>query len=107
MIPEKKQNVKFPDDQNVLFLPLKQQIMQEIHADPPETMVEFELMDGPIFTVTPSRIIGEPEVGDVTAEIETEPSAEIHYTPGIFETYLKNKGSIQRWVTMNEYDIYA
>ena len=86
---------------------IKQQIMQEIHADPPETMVEFELMDGPIFTVTPSRIIGEPEVGDVTAEIETEPSAEIHYTPGIFETYLKNKGSIQRWVTMNEYDIYA
>ena len=45
--------------------------------------------------------------GHAAFEIETEPSAEIHYTPGIFEIYLKNKGSIRRWVTMNEYDIYA
>ena len=29
MIPEKKQNVKFPDNQRVLFLPLKQQIKQK------------------------------------------------------------------------------
>ena len=29
MIPEKKQNVKFPDNRHVLFLPLKQQIMQK------------------------------------------------------------------------------
>lgn len=86
---------------------IKQQIMQEIHAEEPKTLVEFQLMEGPTITVTPSRIVGKPEVGDVTAEIETEPSADIHYTPGIFETYLKDKGSIKRWVTMNEYDIYA
>jgi hypothetical protein len=86
---------------------IKQQAMQKIYGKEPETLVEFELMEGPTITVTPSRIVGKPEVGDVTAEIETEPSADIHYTPGIFETYLKDKGSIKRWVTMNEYDIYA
>ena len=86
---------------------IKQQIMQEVHAEPPETLVQFELMEGPTITVTPSHIVGEPEVGDVTAEIETEPFADVHYTPGIFDMYLKNKGSMKRWVTMNEYDIYA
>ena len=86
---------------------IKQQIMQEVHAEPPETLVQFELMEGPRITVTPSKIVGEPEIGDVTAEIETEPFADVHYTPGIFDMYLKNKGSIRRWVTMNEYDIYA
>ena len=86
---------------------IKQQIMQEVHAEEPKTLVQFELMEGPTITVTPSQVVGEPEVGDVTAEIETEPSAEIHYVPGIFEIYLKDKGSIHRWITMNEYDIYA
>ena len=86
---------------------IKQQIMQEVHAESPETLVQFELMEGPRITVTPSEIVGEPEVGDVTAEIETEPFADVHYTPGIFDMYLKNKGSMKRWVTMNEYDIYA
>lgn len=86
---------------------IKQQAMQKIYGKKPETLVEFELMEGPTITVTPSRIVGKPEVGDVKAEIETEPSADIHYVPGIFEIYLKDKGSIRRWVTMNEYDIYA
>lgn len=86
---------------------IKQQIMNEVHAEPPETLVQFELMEGPRITVIPSEIVGEPEVGDVTAEIETEPFADVHYTPGIFDMYLKNKGSMKRWVTMNEYDIYA
>ena len=83
------------------------QIKNEIYNIEPETLVEFQLMEGPRITVVPSEIAGEPEVGDVTAEIETEPSADIHYTPGIFDMYLKNKGSMRRWVTMNEYDIYA
>ena len=86
---------------------IKQQILQEVHAEEPRTLVEFQLMEGPTITVTPSQIVGEPEVGDVTAEIEAESSAEIHYTPGLFDPYLKSKGSIRRWVTMNEYDIYA
>ena len=83
------------------------QIKNEIYNIKPETLVGFELMEGPKITVIPSEVVGKPEVGDVTAEIETEPSADIHYTPGIFDMYLKNKGSIRRWVTMNEYDIYA
>lgn len=86
---------------------IKQQIMQEVHAEPPRTMVEFELMEGPTITVTPSQIIGESDVGDVTAEIDTTPFANIDYTPGSVETYLKNEGFIRRWVSVNEYDIYA
>lgn len=86
---------------------IQQQIDQEVHADPPETLVQFELMPRPTIQYTPAQIVGEPEVGDVTAEIETEPFPDVHYTPGSFEIYLKNKGSINRWVTMNEYDIYA
>lgn len=86
---------------------IKQQIMQEVHVDPPETLVEFELMQGPTITVTPSEVVGEPEIGDVTAQIDTEPFPDIHYKPGSFEIYLENKGFIRRWVTMNEYDIQA
>jgi hypothetical protein len=51
--------------------------------------------------------VGTPEVGDVTAEIETEPFADIHFKPGSLRTYLQNEGYIRRYVTMNEYDIYA
>jgi len=84
-----------------------QQIKQEVHVEPPRTMVEFELMDGPEIYVTPAEVIGEPDLGDLTAEIETQPFAHVHYNPGSFEIYMQNEGFIRRWVTMNEYDIYA
>ena len=64
-------------------------------------------MDGPNIYITPVEVIGEPDLGDVTAEIDTTPSADIHYTNGSASTYLKDQGFIRRWVTMNEYDIYA
>ena len=86
---------------------INQQIKNEIFSREPETLVEFELMDGPIITYTPSQIVGEPEVGDVTTEIDTEPFANVHFKPGSLNTYLQNKGYIRRYVTMNEYDIYA
>lgn len=86
---------------------INQQMKQEIHAEPPRTMVQFELMDGPIIYYTPVQAVGEPDLGDVTAEIETEPFADVHFKPGSLNTYLQNEGFIRRWVTMNEYDIYA
>ena len=53
------------------------------------------------------EVVGEPELGDISVDIETEPSARIHYTPGSVETYLQNEGFIRHWVSTDHYDIYA
>lgn len=53
------------------------------------------------------EVVGEPDTGDVTVDIETEPNARIHYTPGSVETYLQDKGFIRHWVSTEHYDIYA
>ena len=55
----------------------------------------------------PSEIIGEPEQSDISVDIETAPSARIHYTPGSVETYLQNEGFIRNWISYNHYDIFA
>lgn len=55
----------------------------------------------------PGQVVGEPDTGDISVDIETAPSAKIHYTPGGVETYLKNKGFIRHWVTQGNYDIQA
>ena len=55
----------------------------------------------------PEEIIGEPDLGDISVDIQTAPSARIHYTPGSVETYLQNEGFIRHWVTQDHYDIYA
>ena len=54
-----------------------------------------------------NEVVGEPDLGDISVDIETEPSARIHYTPGSVETYLQNEGFIRHWVSMDHYDIYA
>ena len=54
-----------------------------------------------------SEVVGEPDLGDVTVDIQTEPNARIHYTPGSVETYLQNEGFIRHWVSVDNYDIYA
>ena len=54
-----------------------------------------------------NEVIGEPELSDISVDIETAPSARIHYTPGRVETYLQNEGFIRHWVSMDNYDIYA
>lgn len=55
----------------------------------------------------PNEVVGEPDLGDVSVDIQTAPSARIHYTPGSVETYLKNEGFIRSWISYNNYDIYA
>ena len=86
---------------------IQQQIHNEIYNVSPETLVEFDLMEGPIITYTPEQIVGEPEAGDVTAEIDTEPFADVHFKPGSLQTSLQREGYIRRYITMNKYDIYA
>lgn len=55
----------------------------------------------------PNQVVGEPNLGDVSVDIEATPSARIHYTPGSVETYLQNEGFIRHWVSYDSYDIYA
>jgi hypothetical protein len=54
-----------------------------------------------------SKVVGEPDVGDFSVDVETTPSAQIHYTPGNVEIYMKNEGFLRQWLTMGSYDIYA
>lgn len=72
-----------------------------------KTLVHFSLMSGPNIRVNEGQIVGEPSAGDVTAEIETQSSADIDYTPGSAETTLADKGFIRSWVSEGHYDIYA
>lgn len=55
----------------------------------------------------PGQVVGEPQLSDISVDIETAPSATIRYTPGSVETYLKNEGFIRHWVSQDTYDIYA
>ena len=71
-------------------------------------MIEAQAIPDPTTTVVePSQVVGEPDLGDLTAEIQTTPSASIRTTTGSAETYLKDQGFIRRWVTEDKYDIYA
>ena len=55
----------------------------------------------------PNEIVGTPDRGNISVDIETAPSARIRYTPGSVETYLENKGFIRHWVSYGNYDISA
>lgn len=54
-----------------------------------------------------SEVVGDIDVGDFSVDVETEPSAQIHYTPGSVEIYMQNEGFLRQWVSMGNYDIYA
>ena len=69
--------------------------------------VDFQLMQGPTITANPSRVVGDTDTGDVTAEISTEPFARMDFTQGKVETYMEDQGFIRRWLSDGKYDIYA
>lgn len=72
-----------------------------------KNLVNFSLMPAPNISVTPSQVVGESDLENLTAEIETASSAEIEYTPGSAETQLADEGFIRNWVSEGHYDIYA
>lgn len=86
-----------------------QRAKEKIYSDAKKTVnVNIDLIPNPRITLAePSRIEGEPDLGDVTAKIDTKSKASIKITKGSAETYLKDKGFIRRWVTEDKYDIYA
>lgn len=61
----------------------------------------------PIVTVHPSELHGEADLGHQAITLEASATADVTYNPGKFEIYLRQKGSIRRWVTEGHYDIYA
>lgn len=87
-------------------------VVQKIKAD---MFADYQAR--PVFTTSgipdpqmqghPNEVVGEPELSDISVDIETAPSARIHYTPGSVETYIQNEGFIRHWVSMDNYDIYA
>ena len=67
----------------------------------------FHLMAGPNFRVTPSQVVGESDLGDLTTDVQTTPFADVQITPGKAETQIADGGFIRHWVSEGHYDIYA
>ena len=72
-----------------------------------DVVFEMNLMPEPDISVNPSQVVGESDVGDVTAEIDSSFNARLHFTPGKAQTYLQNEGYLRQWVSLDRYDIYA
>lgn len=61
----------------------------------------------PEFTVTPSEIKGQMDVGYDRYNITPVEHADIQIQTGSAETYIATEGSIRMWTTEGHYDIYA
>ena len=87
---------------------ISQNAKAEIFSDyQARTVFELNFVQDPQMQGQPNQVIGEPDLGDISVDIETAPSARIQYTPGSVETYLQNEGFIRHWVSYDNYDIYA
>ena len=63
--------------------------------------------DPQITLAEPSQVVGESDLGDLTAKIDAKSYASIQITNGSVETYIKDQGFIRGWLTEDKYDIYA
>ena len=88
---------------------VQKQAEQKIYSEAKKRRyLEAQHIPEPQITLAePSEVVGEPDLGDVTAKIDAKSYASIKITTGNAETYLKDKGFIRRWVTQDKYDIYA
>jgi len=82
----------------------KRQISEQINK---QRYMEIAPIPDPSVNITPGRVEGTPDPGHQNTRIDTDAFAQVEYTPGYVETYLAQKGDIQRWVTWGKYDIYA
>lgn len=79
-------------------------LVEGMEAEPVFTL---EWTKGVKIQFNPSRVVGETDVGDLTAEIQPSYNADIRRTPGQTRTYIQDEGFIRRWVSEDTYDIYA
>lgn len=61
----------------------------------------------PTVTVQPSEIVGTPDPGNQTIDIEITPNADVQFHPGSITFSMKDPGSIENWVSVGHYDINA
>ncbi|MBQ7198938.1 MAG: hypothetical protein IJS29_06725, partial [Selenomonadaceae bacterium] len=83
---------------------LRSEIFQDYEAEP---VYSIEWTKGADVQVQQSHLTGTPDLGDVTATIETTSNADIRTTQGGVETYIRDQGFLRQWVTEDYYDIYA
>ena len=88
---------------------VQQQAEQKIYSDAKKSRyLEAQHIPDPQITLAEaSQVVGESDLGDVTAQIDAKSYASIQITRGSAETYLKDKGFFRQWVTEDKYDIYA
>lgn len=87
---------------------IHQRAEQNLYSEAKKTRrLEIQDIPDPQFSVEPSEVIGEPDLGDVTAEIQTQPFASVKCTTGSAQTYVQDKGFLHRWITQDKYDMYV
>ena len=69
--------------------------------------IEAQAIPDPEITVHQSELRGTPDTGNTKIQIETESKANVKYNRGNISIYLKNPGTIERWVSEGHYDTYA
>lgn len=91
---------------NEIAAQAKQLIASE--CSPPKGM-NIGLIPNPVTTVEqPSEIKGEIDPGSYKTKVNpAEPYAHCKFTPAQAETYIKQEGNIDRWITYGEYDRLA
>ena len=73
-----------------------------------EPVFTLQWTHGAEISVELPEVVGETDVGNVTARIEQQAvSADIRTTQGSVQTYVRDQGFLRRWVTEDYYDIYA
>lgn len=72
-----------------------------------EPVFTLQWTKGAEVQVQESQLTGRTDVGDVTAEIQTAPSADVNISQGGVRTYIQDQGFLRQWVTEDYYDIYA
>ena len=88
---------------------IQKQAEQKIYSEAKKTRyLEAQHIPDPQITLAePSQVVGESDLGDLTAKIDAKSYASIQITNGSVETYIKDQGFIRGWLTEDKYDIYA
>ncbi len=88
---------------------IQQRAEQAIYSEAKKTrMLEAQFIPNPQITLSESsQVVGETDVGDVTAEIDAKSYASIQITTGGVQTYIQDQGFLHRWITQDKYDMYV
>lgn len=89
---------------NIIVSQAKQLLQQQISQ---QRYIVAQAIPAPTINVTPARLEGDNDRGDISLDITTSPMADVSYQPGKVETYVKQKAAVRQWVSFGQYDILA